>query len=382
MGTFERSKKKIQLWKKALIHFSLCFVMGFFTGFAPTTSTASLFSDRSSPPAAPYHPIANIGLMPDHIEALERPPAPNRTVLPTQSAAPGNPKPYQISAAAAEDDAAEANPRRLLIAVTTTRSGGDGGRDRAALMRLASTLRLVPPPLLWIVVEEHERAPSTAEALRGTGIMYRHLTFKENFTDPGAEAEHQREVALNHIEHHRISGIVHFAAASNVYDLQFFDELRNIEVFGTWPMAMVSANRERVVVEGPICKSSKIVGWFSKDVGKGDMASTAESNDASANGSLEPTGSSSSSYTSLKIPKMRVPRFAFNSSILWDPERWGRPTTVPDTSQDSITFLQEVVLEDDTKLKGIPSDCSQIMLWQLHVPRTNSLPSNRSENGT
>jgi hypothetical protein len=30
-----------------------------------------------------------------------------------------------------------------------------------------------------------------------------------------------------------------------------------------------------------------------------------------------------------------VSGFAFNSSILWDPERWGRPTSLPDTSQVS-----------------------------------------------
>ncbi|XP_020108506.1 probable glucuronosyltransferase Os05g0123100 [Ananas comosus] len=366
MGTFERSKKKIQLWKKALIHFSLCFVMGFFTGFAPTTSTASLFSDRSSPPAAPHHPIANIGLMPDHFEALERPPAPNRTVLLTQSAAPGNPKPYQISAAAAEDDAAEANPRRLLIAVTTTRSGGDGGRDRAALMRLASTLRLVPPPLLWIVVEAHGDAPRTAEMLRGTGIMYRHLTFRENFTDPAAEAHHQRNVALGHLEHHRIAGVVHFAAADNVYDLQFFEEIRRIEAFGTWPVATMTANEEKISVEGPICSSSKVVGWFSGDLNDGTATTVTlptETDVTNGNGS------------SAKPLGINISGFAFNSSILWDPERWGRPTSLPDTSQDSIKFVQEVILEDEAKLKGVPSDCSQIMLWHLHIPSfTTPLP--------
>jgi hypothetical protein len=28
------------LWKKALLHFSLCFVMGFFTGFAPSLTSS------------------------------------------------------------------------------------------------------------------------------------------------------------------------------------------------------------------------------------------------------------------------------------------------------------------------------------------------------
>jgi hypothetical protein len=88
---------------------------------------------------------------------------------------------------------------------------------------------LVPPPLLWIVVEGQSDSDEVSEILRKTGIMYRHLVIKENFTDPEAELDHQRNVALRHIEQHRLSGIVHFAGLSNVYDLGFFDELRQIE---------------------------------------------------------------------------------------------------------------------------------------------------------
>lgn len=36
------------------------------------------------------------------------------------------------------------------------------------------------------------------------------------------------------------------------------------------------------------------------------------------------------------------------------------------SKQNSIKFVKEVVLEDETKLKGIPpEDCSKIMLWSL-----------------
>ncbi|GAB2293041.1 Beta-1,4-xylosyltransferase irx9 [Dionaea muscipula] len=38
-----------------------------------------------------------------------------------------------------------------------------------------------------------------------------------------------RHLALNHIELHRLSGIVNFAGLHNVYDLCFFNEIRSIE---------------------------------------------------------------------------------------------------------------------------------------------------------
>lgn len=37
------------------------------------------------------------------------------------------------------------------------------------------------------------------------------------------------------------------------------------------------------------------------------------------------------------------------------------------SQQNSMKFVKQVVLEDETKLKGIPpEDCSKIMLWSLH----------------
>jgi hypothetical protein len=77
----------------------------------------------------------------------------------------------------------------------------------------------------WIVTA------ATAEVLRGTGVMYRHLAFRpeENFTTADAEAHAQRNAALAHVEKHRLSGVVHFADAAGVYDAHFFDEIRQIE---------------------------------------------------------------------------------------------------------------------------------------------------------
>lgn len=118
--------------------------------------------------------------------------------------------------------------RRQLILITPTTRGDDPLR-LVLLRRLAGTVRLVPPPLTWIVVEEDSGSEDVSEMLRKTGVMYRHLVGKENFTAAEVEMEHQRNVALKHVEHHRLVGIVHFAELSNVYDLDFFRELRQIE---------------------------------------------------------------------------------------------------------------------------------------------------------
>ncbi|RWV94875.1 hypothetical protein BHE74_00026203 [Ensete ventricosum] len=218
MGSVDRPKKRGRLLKKALLHFALCFVMGFFSGFAPR-STATLFSGRRAEHLVPAAPT----------KAVERLVVNSTVEIPGSSSGRGQgsphdpPPPLQVAGAGEPQSPSQ----RLLIVVTTTRAG-DRLQD-ALLRRLAHTLRLVPPPLLWIVVQDHADALATAAMLRTTGVMYRHLTFKENFTDPAVEADHQRNVALSHVEYHRLSGIVHFAGASNVYDLQFFDKIREIE---------------------------------------------------------------------------------------------------------------------------------------------------------
>lgn len=220
MGSVERSKKKVQLWKKAIFHFSLCFVMGFFTGFAPT-GKASVFSNHfaSSNISEPSSSKP--------IETLPQAANVNRSLIAEAPAAiPARPKQPE-NTEIEEEKEPKLTPRRLLIVVTPT-SAKDQLRG-VLLRKMANTLRLVAPPLLWIVVEPQTDSNQVSEILRKTGIMYRHLVFNKNFTDTEAEMDHQRNVALKHIEHHRLSGILHFAGLSNVYDLGFFDQLREIE---------------------------------------------------------------------------------------------------------------------------------------------------------
>lgn len=73
----------------------------------------------------------------------------------------------------------------------------------------------------------------TAEVLRKTGVMYRHLVCNRNSTDVKDRGVHQRNTALEHIERHRLDGIVYFADDDNVYSLELFDALRDIRYFAS-----------------------------------------------------------------------------------------------------------------------------------------------------
>ncbi|KAL4340517.1 hypothetical protein GQ457_08G019570 [Hibiscus cannabinus] len=349
MGSAERSKKKAQLWKKAIVHFSLCFVMGFFTGFAPTGKD-SIFSSHvvatdNKSRSFPQPVNQSVTTVVNSSNIVNRS---LRAETPVPVPVPVPEKSNEVESSKQVDDVvheAKLPSGRLLIVVTPTSTKNQF--EGVFLRRLANTIRLVPQPLLWIVVEGQSDSNEISEILRKTGIMYRHLVSKENFTDPEAELNHQRNVALKHIEQHKLSGIVHFAGLTNVYDLDFFKELRQIEAFGTWPMALLSANKRKVVIEGPVCDSSQVIGWHLRKM----------NNQTDADGEAETK------------PPIHISSFAFNSSILWDPERWGRPTSGQGSSQNSLKFVKQIVLEDETKLKGVPpEECSKIMLWRLQFP--------------
>ncbi|CAI9779004.1 unnamed protein product [Fraxinus pennsylvanica] len=335
MGSLERSKKKVQLWKKAIVHFLLCFVMGFFTGFAPT-GKSSIFSNGVA--------FSNnqLGFSPQPVEVINPVRTQNFTTRELEETAISTAPKESHDAGNLKNPNGELYPRRLVIIVTPT---SKMDRLRGVLLRrLANTLKLVAQPLLWIVVEQVSDSAEVSEILRNTGIMYRHVASKENFTDIHAEMDHQRNLALNHIEHHRLSGIVHFASLSNVYDLSFFQEIRAIEAFGTWPIAKLHANRKRVIIQGPVCDSSEVIGWHLKKI-------------------------ENLTHTTTPLP-IHISSFAFNSSILWDPERWGRTSSAQHTTQNVLKFVKKEVLEEDTKLKGIPQEgCSKVLLWNLHISK-------------
>lgn len=69
--------------------------------------------------------------------------------------------------------------------------------------------------------------------------------------------------------------------------------------FGAWPVAIHTGIKYRVVLEGPICKGNRVTGW-----------NTIQNIQKKSAVRRFPVGFSG---------------FAFNSTMLWDPERWNRP---------------------------------------------------------
>ncbi|XP_010530340.1 PREDICTED: probable beta-1,4-xylosyltransferase IRX9H [Tarenaya hassleriana] len=232
-------------------------------------------------------------------------------------------------------------PRKQIIVVTPT---NNRAMQAYYMNRMAQTLRLVQPPVLWIVVETNAASFETAEILRKTGVMFRHLVCKKtkaNITDRGV---HQRNMALEHIELHKLDGIVYFADDDNVYSLELFENLRQISRFGTWPVAMLSPSKNKAILEGPVCNGSQVIGWHTNEKSK-------------------------------RIQRFHTDMsgFAFNSTILWDPKRWRCPFPSPirllDTMEEGFretTFIEQVV-EDESQMEGVPPDCSRILNWHLHL---------------
>jgi hypothetical protein len=69
--------------------------------------------------------------------------------------------------------------------------------------------------------------------------------------------------------------------------------------FGSWPVAIHVGNKYRTVLEGPICKGNRITGWHTDTVQMKGVARRF------------PIGFSA---------------FAFNTTMLWDPQRWNHPS--------------------------------------------------------
>ncbi|CAN1341173.1 Probable beta-1,4-xylosyltransferase IRX9H [Linum perenne] len=232
-------------------------------------------------------------------------------------------------------------PRKQLIVVTPTYNRAS---QAYFLTRLGQVLRLVQPPLLWIVVESDAASMETADLLRKTSVMYRHLVCTKNSTDVKDRGVHQRNVALEHIERHKLDGIVYFADDDNVYALELFERLREISRFGTWPVAMLAQSKNKAIIEGPVCNETQVIGWHTNEKSK-----------------------------RLRRFHVDMSGFAFNSTMLWDSDRWQRPFKNPIRQLDSVkegfqetTFIEQV-LEDESQMEGVPSGCSKILNWHLHL---------------
>lgn len=209
-------KKKFQLWKRSVVQFLICFVLGIFFGFARTSSKTADFYTQ---PAISVSPTVDTDSQSDdniNTKSVTNDPVSEESFLDEQG-----------TENKSGPDSDQLVPKKLIIIVTPTNMKQRS--ETVFLKKMSNTLALVSQPLLWIVIESLSDSTEVSDTLRKTGLMYRHLVYKENFTDLKTETEHQRNVALSHIEHHKLSGIVHFAELSNVYDLAFFDEIRGIE---------------------------------------------------------------------------------------------------------------------------------------------------------
>ncbi|CAM0907433.1 unnamed protein product [Alopecurus aequalis] len=324
--------RRPRLLHRAMLHSCLCFLVGLAAGLAPTSRWTSAAST-----AATTHVFRALHAVDGAI---------NQTVLLIQQQQRRQPGPGDVARSPPPLEPLR-QPQLLLVVTATERS--DPERRAAGLTRAAHALRLVPPPVLWLVVEPAREARATARLLRGAGVAYRHLSYPENFTAGEAEVErhHQRNVALGHVEEHRLAGVVLFAGLGDVYDLRFFTQLRQIRTFGAWPAATVSERERKATVEGPVCGGAPwlVTGWFS----------TAASTAAPAVVRARPPPGA-----------VDVSRgFAFGSALLWDPRRWDTfPVSEPDASQDSVKFVQRLAVEEYNKSRGMPNhDCSEIMVW-------------------
>lgn len=179
--------------------------------------------------------------------------------------------------------------------------------------------------------------------------MYRHLICKTNLTKPSHRSILQRNVATAHIETHRLDGIVYFADDDNIYSVELFRQMREIRRFGTWTVARLSGDKSSIVLQGPICNGSQVIGWH-----------TDESNGKSKRFHAE------------------MPGFAFNSTILWDPKRWHRPTLDPIRQLDSVkesfwvSTLIEQMVEDESQMEGLMDNCSRVMVWHIDLESSYS----------
>nr|XP_018450609.1 PREDICTED: probable beta-1,4-xylosyltransferase IRX9H [Raphanus sativus] len=306
-------------WRRPFYQFLAFFLIGFLLGMTPygQIEDANRSTDRF-----------NFEIKPPNIE--------DRTAKREEVAVDG------VSFSTETEKEIDFVPRKLVIVVTPTYNRA---MQAYYLNRVAQTLRLVEPPVLWIVVEGNAASFETSEILRKTGVMYRHLVCKRNTTTSVKDrGVHQRNTALEHIELHKLDGVVYFADDDNVYSLELFRSLRQIRRFGTWPVAMLAPSKNKAILEGPVCNGSQVIGWHTNEKSK-----------------------------RLRRFHVDMSGFAFNSTILWDPKRWRRPFSHSTRQLDTVkegfqetTFIEQVVA-DESDMEGVPPACSRILNWHLHL---------------
>lgn len=235
LRALERSKPKGQLWRRVLFHFSICFMVGVSVGLILLASTNLSMNIMPKHQDFSFEIISTVG----NFRSLENVKI-NETPL-IDDAMKFN---TTLNSAVKEQELIDGvaynisisqfsevpylESQKLLIIVTPTYNHLF---QAYYLHRLSQTLKLVPPPLLWVVVEMNSQSEETADILRSSGIMYRHLICKMNLTNTSHRSILLRNVAIAHIETHRLDGIVYFADDDNIYSVELFQQMREIRYF-------------------------------------------------------------------------------------------------------------------------------------------------------
>lgn len=331
----EKSKFKGTVWLRAICHFLICFIVGFFIGLTPFVSIDSSINLESE------HWAFSVEVIPPapFIDGQTLNTSGKLELNLTKKIISGNSNDTLLSSSI---QSSSSGIRKLLIIITPTYA-----RPFQAyyMTRLGQTLKLVQPPLLWIVVEMNSQADETADILRKSGVMYRHLACTKNLTNIKDNNVHQRNVALSHIEKHRLDGVVYFADDNNAFSVDLFDQIRVIRRFGTWTVAKLSESKSNFVPEGPVCDKGKVIGWHTNRTAK-------------------------------TIPRFfsELSGFAFNSTVLWNPPKgWHRRSFEPIRQLDTVnkdflvSMFIEQIIEDERQMEGLLEDCSRIRVWDLHL---------------
>lgn len=221
------SRKNFQFsWKKSLIRCFMCFFLGFLLGMAPFSHDFNElkqvdlgkrdFSFEMKPE------VVSVQRNADDLSFVEKPKENDLLVGAVELGVV-----ERIDKTDMKKKFLDFVPGKQLIVVSPTYNRAT---QAYYLNRLGQVLRLVKPPVLWIVVEMSTASMETADILRNMGVMYRHLVCVENITDVKDRGVHQRNTALEHIERHRLDGIVYFADDDNVYSLELFESMRKIRL--------------------------------------------------------------------------------------------------------------------------------------------------------